>query len=174
MKIILLLSIALLFASCSHTKYIKNNKDEICDTYCPDKIIEKIIQTVRIDTVYETALVEIELPRDTIVIYRYIRVVNGVINMDTIYATNGLAKAKAWVIESELGLMVYNTDTYIAKIDSLKKIIITQSKETTTDKVVNIVKTKNPAWLWYVVLIAFLLGLFGKQIVKLIQLKLWG
>jgi hypothetical protein len=172
MKALLLLSIAIILAGCSHTKYIKNHKDEVCDTYCPDKVIERIVQTVRIDTLWETALVEVELPKDTVVIYRYIKIVDGKVNLDTIYVTNGLAKAKAWVKNSELGLMVYNTDTYKAKIDSLQKLVITYDKESTTDRTIKIVETKNPWWLWYLILIAFGLGVFGKKLIKLTS-KLW-
>ena len=173
MKALLILSIAILLAGCSHTKYIINHKDEVCDTYCPDKIIERIVETIRIDTLWETSLVEVDLPKDTVVIYRYVTITNGVVSLDTIYVTNGLAKAKAWVRNSELGLMVYNTDTYIAKIDSLQKLVITLDKESMVEKTVNIVKTKNPWWLWYLVLIAFLAGLFGKTIWQKLILKLW-
>jgi hypothetical protein len=115
----------------------------------------------------------VDLPKDTVVIYRYVTITNGVVSLDTIYVTNGLAKAKAWVRNSELGLMVYNTDTYIAKIDSLQKLVITLDKESMVEKTVNIVKTKNPWWLWYLVLIAFLAGLFGKTIWQKLILKLW-
>ena len=170
--------VAVLLTSCSHTKYIKNHKDEVCDTYCPDKIIEITTEKeiVKFDTIYETIIVEVNLPSDTIIIYKYVTYdgSTGFVHMDTIYATNGLAKAKAWVFKSELGLQVYNSPTYMVKIDSLKRIIEKHEKYISSDKqtTTNIVKTENPWWLWYLVVIAFLLGVFGKSILKFLTNKL--
>ena len=165
------------FNSCSHNKYILKHKDEICEITCPDKtitIIKDSIFTIT-DTIYESVIVEVPLPTDTVIVYRYIRVVDGVIQADTIYATNGLAMAKAWLFDEKLGLMVYNKSSYTVRLDSLKQIIDRQQTiihSNISSSQTNSVKTVTAWWTWWLVAIAFLIGTFRKSIVKLL-LKLF-
>ena len=130
-----------------------------------ETVIEYHTDTLEKETiVYKDSIVNIQLPKDTVTIYKYINANGETVNLDTIILEKGIVGAKAWITNNHLGVVAYVSDSTIFYQLHNARVIVNKQK-----RIISNYKEKKtevherwyvPKIMWWLYIVAFGLGIF--------------